>query len=253
MTVLDINNFINNIAPFQLSESWDNCGILIGDVEKQVEKCCFCLDITEDIVNEVIKNKVDLIVTHHPLIFSGLKNILSDNLAYKLIQNDIAVISAHTNLDKALNGINDVLIKKINLKPLVIDDINLENSFIRVGKLEKELSPLEFAELVKQNLNCGCVRLIEGENKIEKVAVVSGSGGDFLNDVINLDVDAFVTGDVKHNILIDALNNGITLIDAGHFETENIIFEDLIKVFKNNFKDIDFYIAKNNLCPIKYV
>lgn len=253
MTVLQINDFINSIAPFELAEIWDNCGLLIGSYQKKVEKCFFALDVTLPIIDEAIENNVDLIITHHPVIFSGLKNILSDSLVYKLIKNDISVISAHTNLDKALNGINDALIKKLNLEKVDCFNEKFENSFIRVGQLENKMSISEFANLVKNNLNCGCVRLVEGNRDIKKVAVVSGSGGDFLNDVFSLDVDAFVTGDVKHNILIDALNNGITLIDAGHFETENIIFDDLIKIFKNKFDNIDFEISKNNICPLKYI
>ncbi len=116
MTVKEIYIKIDEFAPFNTQESWDNSGILIGDVNKNVNNILIVLDINEEVIKEAINKKIDLIITHHPIIFNPLKNILNNTLVYQLIKEDIAVISAHTNLDIAKNGINDILAKKINLK-----------------------------------------------------------------------------------------------------------------------------------------
>ena len=112
-TVKDIYRFIDIIAPFSTQEEWDNSGLLVGEENKEVSRILFALDITSDVLNQAINANAELIITHHPIIFKPVSNILSDSLLYKLIENGISIISAHTNYDKAVDGVNDILCKTI--------------------------------------------------------------------------------------------------------------------------------------------
>ena len=114
-TVKDIYTFIDKIAPFNTQEEWDNSGFLVGDENQVVNKILFALDITTDVVNQAIDCSADLIITHHPLIFKPVSNVLSDTIIYKLIENKISIICAHTNYDKAIDGVNDILCNTIGL------------------------------------------------------------------------------------------------------------------------------------------
>lgn len=236
-TVRDIYNFIDTIAPFTTAEEWDNSGLLVGDENKKVNKILFALDCTENVINQAVSCDADLIVTHHPIIFKPISEVNADSLVYKLIKNNLSIICAHTNYDKAIDGVNDILCKTIELDNIT----KIENTCLNVGELTTEMNSNEFAQFIKSKLN-GVVRYNSIEKSVKKVAVCSGSGSDYLALAKELNCDALLTGDGSHHSFLDADEMEILLVCAGHFETENIAIKLLADRIKSIF-DIECVIA----------
>ncbi len=230
---------LNNIAPISLAAEFDNPGFLIGDKKQEVEKALICLDVTSSVVDFAIKNGANLIISHHPIIFSPLKNITSDNgRVFSLLANGISVISMHTNLDMADGGVNDTLAKALCLKN--VSKISGEDGFVfRKGNLTEPMSADGFARFIKSKLG-GVIRYIDSGKNISCVAVLGGSGGDYWQIAKQNGADALVTADVKHSYFIDALENDFSLFDAGHFHTENVIVNELFKKLKKEIPEVSF-------------
>lgn len=334
-TVFDIYNAIDALAPFSLTMDFDNTGILVGNRAQTVTKALLALDCTQPVLQQAAALGAELILTHHPVIFHPLKRICADSVVYQLLQKGLAVISAHTNLDIAAGGVNDLLASRLGLQNLsgigmvsqkpyqkvvafvpakqagfvreamakagagsigqyqgcafsadgtgtflplegshpavgsvgtqeqvaetriemicppgktsavlqamkavhpyevpaydVFDDSGLmDTQYVgRIGELSREMSPAEFARFVKQSLNAVSVKYADAGKPICRVAVCSGSGGSFFPDAVSAGADALVTGDVKHDQFLDACSQGLTLLDAGHFDTENLVLEPL--------------------------
>lgn len=256
--VIDIYNFIDEISPFSTQESWDNSGLLIGDFEQEVNCIAVVLDITPAAVATAKELGAGLIISHHPVIFKPQKSFKKGSPAYALAANDISAICAHTCLDNAQGGVNDVLAAKIgltNVFPMIGADG--ESATVRIGDFSTELapkemefivnsvpdtlldtssfSPAEFAAFIKARLGADCVRFCKGSNTVKTVAVCGGSGCGFLPDVIASGADAFVTGDADHHDFLDARAAGLTLIAAGHFDTEDIIIAPLARKLAAKF------------------
>lgn len=231
-TVKDILNFIDTLAPFDTQEEWDNSGLLVGNDNANVTKILFALDATSDVINQAVNIGADLIVTHHPVIFKAVSNVLSDSLIYKLIENKISIICSHTNYDKAIDGVNDILCNKVGLSNVT----KLEGACLNIGYVDssKPLNVDEFAQYVKSQLK-GVVRYNSYKDNIHKVAVCSGSGSDYLHLAKELQCDALLTGDGSHHAFLDANEMGIALICAGHFETENIAITPLMNKIEAEF------------------
>ena len=237
MTVNSIFEFLNHLFPTDTACDFDNVGQLVGDGEAEVKKALISLDCTFDTLNEAIKNGCELIITHHPVIFSPLKSVTEEDIVFKLIKNNIAVISMHTNMDIGVNGVNDCLCRKIGLKD--IKSLIAEDGYLlKSGEIEPQ-SATDFAKHLKSTLG-GRIKFCNGGKPINTVLVCSGSGGDFLTDAKLHEFDALVTADVKHNKFLEAKDSGISLFDAGHFETEDIIVEPLKELLENEFKNIEF-------------
>lgn len=238
MKVIEIFNFLNNLFPVSTAKDYDNVGLLIGNPENIVNNILVSLDCTLETVKEAINNNCKLIVTHHPVIFSPLKNILKGSVNYELIKNDIAVISMHTNLDVGENGVNDCLARKINLsdiKPHLASDGYL---------LKSGVYPITDAQSFAKHLkNClgGTIKYVDGDKPINTVLVCSGSGGDFIGEAIENGFDALVTADIKHHHFLTARDNHVSLFDAGHFNTEDIVVEPLKEMLQKEFKECKFF------------
>ena len=233
--VSEIIGFITDIAPLHWQESYDNSGLLIGDPDAMVDKALLTLDVTEKVVDEAIENSFHLIISHHPLIFKGVKNILNDNtlgrIITKAIKHDISIAAMHTNLDNSYYGVNRILAEKLGLKDLNILHVNnsvsprLDESDIQIGsgmigEFENEMSEIEFLKLIKERLNVGAIRHSELLGKpIKRVALCGGSGAFMINDAKRCNADAYLTADVKYHDFFDA-DNELVVVDAGHFETE---------------------------------
>ncbi len=245
-TVKDIYNYIDSIAPFSTQEEWDNSGLLVGDENKYVNRIIFALDITADVVNQAINCNADLIITHHPIIFKPVSNILSDNLIYKLIENGINIISAHTNYDKAVDGVNDILCNTICASKYE----KVDGTCLNITYFENSILVDDFALILKDKLR-GVVRYNTLDKKVSKLAVCSGSGSDYLDIAKELNCDALLTGDASHHSFLDANEMGIVLFAAGHFETENIAIEPFLNKIKNEF-NVDCVLATQN-SPIKTI
>ena len=239
MLVLDIYNFLNKTAPTECALPYDNVGILVGDPNKEVKKAIVCLDCTPLAVKKAVEVGAELIITHHPIIFEPLKSVVKSdgNVVYSCIENGISVISMHTNLDVASGGVNDRLANALELYNVesVTDD---EGFSFKKGYLQSEMSSSELAKYVKQKLG-GNVRYTAGEKIIKTVCVCGGSGGSELSLAIK-NADAFITADVKHNVFIDAVSKGYTLLDAGHFHTENVVVKPLAEMLNSELYGVEF-------------
>lgn len=241
--VRDIYNFLNDIAPFDTSLSFDNCGLLTGNYKNSVSKVVLSLDITSDVVKEAQNIGAELIISHHPIIFKPLKNISFNSAVHLLCKFEINAICAHTNMDVAKEGVNYYLAKKLkinSLKPLCYEE---NKPLGLIGTLNESMSCTEFAKHVKNCLHCKGLRYTNTGKTIKKVAVCSGSGGDFVKEAYLKSADAFVTGEIKHSQILEANELELSIVDAGHYKTENVIISPLAEKLKKHFKDMSFLRA----------
>lgn len=256
MKAYEIAKIIESAAPKSLAYEWDNVGILCGDGEKEIKKILLTLDVNEFTVNEAIENKCDMIISHHPILMDGIKRIdFSTSLGRmlkNLIQNEIVVFAAHTNMDTAENGINKVLADIFELNNIKILEENGENTGLgRYGSLKSTVTLKEFCEITKSKLNTPHIRVSgDLEKKIKTVAVASGSCSDIIPTALRKGCDVIITADMKYHNAMDSAESGIAVIDAGHYPTEIIvmdIFEELIKntgieIVKSKNKDVFVFI-----------
>ncbi len=237
MTVNNVLDYLKGKYPLETACDFDNVGLLVGDGETTVTNAVVCLDCDINTVNYAKSIGAELIVTHHPVIFSGLKNILAGGVIYELVKSGISVISMHTNLDIAVGGVTEKLCEAIglkNVKPFV------SHSGFLIREAECDIHDADkLATHIKTQLG-GVVRYVDGGNNIHRVLVCSGSGGEFLTDVISGGYDALVSADIKHNVFIDAINSGVSVFDAGHYNSENVIVHPLTNELKSNFDNVNF-------------
>lgn len=248
MIVYDFYDFLDERYDFSSALEFDNVGLLVGDGREKVTGVLVCLDCTDEAIGEAVKLGANLIVTHHPVIFDPLKAVTEQSLVYRLIRNGISVISAHTNLDQADGGVNDALAETLGLQN--IEKIADREGFLyRIGELPESMTSDELAKMVGEKLSLR-VKFVGNNSFIKRVAVCGGAGGSMLADVIGAGVDAFVTADVKHNVFLDAHAEGLTLIDAGHFNTEDTVIEKLTAELLAKFPELN--IKSFHFSPIKY-
>lgn len=237
-TVGDVYDFLDTFAPFATQLGFDNSGLLVGSREREVRHIGVVLDITPDAVDFARENGIDLIVSHHPVIFHPLKRLVPGSPAYELASSGIAAVCCHTPLDSAAGGINDVLASLLGLvraEPLGTDG---EAALARVGLLGEPVTAAELASAVASALRCE-PRYNDCGRMIETVAVCSGAGASLLDEVAEAEVDAFITGDFGHHDFLDAAEYGITAVAAGHFETENIIVPVLAEMLDEAIDDVN--------------
>jgi len=245
MKVLDIYKIINQMAPVELALSYDNPGILLGDPDKEVAKAIVCLDATKTAVKTAVEQNAQLIITHHPVIFDPIKSVVkqSGNLVYECLANGISVISMHTNLDSCIGGVNDCLANALELEN--ITTVTDEDAFsFRKGELKEPMSADNLAIFVKERLG-GNVRYVSGKEPIKTVCVCGGAGGSLLPLAME-NADAFITADVKHNVFIEADSKDFTLLDAGHFHTENVVVNPLADILGAKINNVEFIAFNGN-------
>ena len=243
--IFDIYNKIDKIAPFSTAADFDNVGLLIGSFDTEVKKAILALDVTSEVINEAISKGANLIITHHPVIFNPIKRIREDDLVYKLIKNDIAVISAHTNLDIAnILGVNFTLANKLGVKNLVN-----KGEFLFEGEVEPT-TLLQFAEKIKEVTGCDFLEAVLPENVdsyiIESVGMCSGSGGEF---IFETKADAFITGEMKHHERLFAKEMGIPAFIMGHYESEVVFKESLRNYLSLEFSGVEFINSQSEKSP----
>jgi len=255
MKISEITKCIETIAPLNIQESYDNCGLLIGHPDDDVSKVLLCLDVTEDVLQEAISEKCDLIISHHPIIFFGIKKIDTNSLIYQAIQNKIAIYAAHTSLDSAHFGVSTILAEKLGLKNLrVLKKNSVDESFGMgaVGEFETALSELDFLDLVKKTCEIPTVKHSKLQGKsIKTVALCGGAGSDLRTDAIALNVDAYVSSDFKH-FEFHSINTPLLLTDAGHFETEQFAVDILYSEISKKFPNFTIIKTKTNNNPVFY-
>ena len=254
--VKELYQYIDSIAPFATQLDFDNAGLLVGRGSAEITKILVTLDITKAVIDEAVELGVQLIVAHHPVIFHPLKWVTDgDTTGEKVLllaEHGIAAICAHTNLDAAQGGINDLLAQRLGLvdieqlHPDGVDEQGRPYGIGRVGVLNTN-NPMDaaaFASMVKERLNAADVRYADSGKKVHRVAVGGGSCGSMLADAIAAGCDTFVTADVKYDVFLEAREQGINLLDAGHFATENVVVEPLAHSLKTAFPDLEVQVSK---------
>lgn len=258
MKVGAIVDEIERIYPPYLAEEWDNVGLLCGNRDSEIKKVMVSLDASMDVIGEAVLCGANLIVTHHPIMFSGVKNITMENMdgriIYSLIKNNISLFSAHTNLDNSENGLNKYAADLLNLENqrILVQHKSVIGAGLGViGDISRklDLDVKGIAEEVRRVLKTQYVRFTGSENKkVRKVAIVTGSGSDYINEAAAAGADVLITGDLKYHTALEADFMGLSVIDAGHYATEIAaadIFADIIKkafanveVVKSSQKDV---------------
>lgn len=237
MKIKDVLNFLSCTFPPNTACDFDNVGLLVGNSEDDVKNALISLDCTLQTVETAIAKKCELIITHHPVIFSPLKSVTENSLVYSLIKNDISVICMHTNLDIAENGVTDCLCKVLGLNNIT-PFISQDGFLLRKGSIPP-VSADKLAEHIKKTLG-GTVKYVDGGKPIEKILVCSGSGGEFISEVKTAGADALITSEVKHHQFIMAGDTAVSVFDGGHFNTEDIVIEPLKETLNNKFPEICF-------------
>ena len=247
-TVADILKFIETVAPPSMKMDWDNVGLLCGSKSKAVTKVLVALDPFEGVCEEAAAWGAELIVTHHPLIFEAPKSITDETSVgraiLKLCAGGISAINAHTNLDCAPGGVNDVLAQALGLSDIRVIPHG-EAGLLRCGTVPEQTLE-SFLSEVQRNLGCKGLRYVNSGKPVRKVAVGGGSCADGMLDALNAGCDTFVTADVKYNQFWDAHDLGLNLIDAGHFATENPVVSVLAEKIAAHFPEIQVKISETH-------
>ena len=259
-TVKDILNWVQTLAPAYMKESWDNVGLLCGDPRKPVTRVLVALDPFEHVCREAEALGAELIVTHHPLIFQAPKAVTTETSVGRsiltLAASGISAINAHTNLDCAPGGVNDVLANTLGLENISVirpngtDEAGNPWGLLRMGQCETSLEA--FLDRVKTNLQVSGLRYVRGCDTVKKVAVGGGSCGGGLLEAYDAGCDTFVTADVKYNQFWDAKELGMNLIDAGHFATENPVVPVLARKLAEAFPEIEVLISREHGDCVNY-
>ena len=253
-TVKDIFDFVNTVAPAYMKESWDNVGLNCGRMDKEVKTILVALDPFEGVCKEAADVGADLLVTHHALIWNP--GFITDETQQGkntlfLIEHGIPCINAHTNLDLAPGGVNDTLAEVLGLQdvtvvaPVGTDEAGREYGLLRQGVVEKQSLEV-FLQHVKNVLGCPGLRYADGGKPVHKVCVGGGACGSELMDAYRAGCDTFVTADVKYNQFWDARDLGMTIIDAGHFYTENPVVKVLADRIQQAFPEIRVIVSKTH-------
>lgn len=231
MKLNKILDYFEQIAPKELAEEWDNVGLLVGRIGDDITKVLVCLDFSENILEQAIEEKCEMIVTHHPVIFKPLKT-LTNPLLLRAAANNICVYSCHTNLDFAEGGVNEALAEELEFENVYTDEM------LRIGELTHEMTADEFFEHVKKCLGVSALRANNVRKPIKKVGILGGSGADFMEFAIKNNCDAYVTGEASYHAAQAAESNGLLLVCAGHYETEVPVVPMLAKRIQNEFPEL---------------
>lgn len=250
MKISDIIERLEKEFPRELAYEWDNVGLLVGDRTRDVKNVVTCLDVTEEVLEFAKNAEAELIISHHPVLFAPINRINGDTKTGKLlmdaIENKIAIYSAHTNCDKAENGINTKLAQMFGLNE--VESLE-EDGLGRIGNLENPVPFYEFAKSAEEILNIKVRFCGDTKKTVKRVAICSGAGGDVLPSAMEKGADVLVTGDTKYHQMLD-VKDDINVIDAGHFGTECIVTEifaeilcDMgVQVFWKNSEDVFKYL-----------
>jgi dinuclear metal center YbgI/SA1388 family protein len=232
--VKDIVHAVEKIAPPHLAENWDNCGLQIGDPEEDAGVVFVCLDLDGATIEEALAAGADMVLTHHPLIFSPVKQITADNtpVLYRAIREGLAVYSAHTSYDSVVGGVSDVIADKLGARidgPLA--PAAEQGDGVGIGRLCSFDEPVprdEFLARVKSVLGLETLRIAgAGKGPVKRIAVCGGSGGSLLQRALNSGVESYITGDLKYSSVREFAGENIIIVDAGHFPTESVALPEL--------------------------
>lgn len=255
-TVHEIEQSLFSWAPRESAMDWDNVGHLVGDPEREVTRVLVALDITERVAREAVDLGAQLIVSHHPVMNvrwheREMQTLRSDTrlggLLTMLVKNDVSAICMHTNLDAADGGVNDCLAQKLGLNDVFL--LN-DEKIGRIGTLSCEKGLEEFLRDVIKSLGCDGLRYRSGSGRVHRVAVGGGACGEYIPQAIAQGCDTFVTSDLRYNDFLDT--QGLNLIDAGHFPTENVVCPAIAAHLKAHFPEVQTVISTSHRDVIQY-
>ncbi len=259
-TVCDVLNYLETLAPKSMKMEWDNVGLLCGSKGTPVTKILVALDPFEHVCQEAQEVGAQLLVTHHPLIFSPLKSVTDETgigrAITALCRSGISAVNAHTNLDQAPGGVNDVLAQTLGLcdvqviEPCGVDEVGRPWGLLRMGTVQEQ-SMEAFLSHVKKTLGCDGLRYVN-QKPVHKVAVGGGSCAGDMMAAVRAGCDTFVTADAKYNQFWDARDLGLNLIDAGHFATENPVCTMLAEKLQQRFPEIQVVLSKKHADCMKF-
>lgn len=242
-----IYEYLDSIAPFSSQMDFDNAGLLIGSKEASSQLVLLALDVTNAVVDEAKQRGAGIILSHHPLIFSPLRKIISDSPVSRAVMAGITVICAHTNLDIAPGGVNDSLAAAIGIVP----DGNTDEDCFLTGTLPEKMSAEKLGEHIKSALSCRGLRYTMRNGEISRIGVACGAGGSSIYSAAAAGLDGLVTGEIKHHELLFAAEHNIAVFDLGHFRSEDMIIPVLADKLSREFPDTDFEQAESD-CDIVF-
>jgi len=257
MKAKEIIKVIEDFAPLSIQESWDNCGLCIGSPEDEVSSVLIGLDCTGELVDEAIRCGADMIITHHPLIFSGLKKISPEDMVgaavIKAVRAGICIYAAHTSADKVIAGVSGAMAARLGLTDIEILDEDGEGTGLgAVGNLPAPVTAQEAVSLVKERFSLKMIRTsapIQGP--VSRIAMCGGSGGSLIKAARNAGAQLYISGDISyHNFFTP---DDFMIMDIGHYESEIEIVDILFSLIKKNFPTFAVRITQNiNSNPIYY-
>ncbi|MCR4588909.1 MAG: Nif3-like dinuclear metal center hexameric protein [Lachnospiraceae bacterium] len=248
----DICKVLEELSPVSFAEEWDNVGLLVGDRNRDVQRILIAVDATEDVIEQAVNLHADMIITHHPMIFRGMKKVVEEDFigrrVLRLASEGIAYYAMHTNFD--VMGMADAAADELKLSDSTVltvtyeDDISKEG-IGRVGVLPEMMSLEQCAEYVKDVFRVSEVRVYGDRGDLVKVAAVCpGSGKDSLEDAIKAGADVFITGDITHHVGIDAVARGLSVIDAGHYGVEKLFVNYMRDFLSREISGVTLYTAR---------
>ena len=261
MKIKQVLNALEQFAPLPLQESWDNAGLQVGLTEADVSGALLCLDVNEQIIDEAIRKGCNLVVSHHPLLFRGVKQLSGcdyvQRCVIKAVKNDIVVVSMHTNMDNAKNGVNWKIAEKIGLAecrffaPKTVEGTEAGSGV--VGQLPEPLAAAEFVQLLKFRFGVECMQCNALLNRPVRTVAICGGAGDFLlDDAIREGADAFVTGEMHYHVYFDH-EDEIQICVMGHYQSEQYTSEIFRDIIAKACPGVRTEIAETNTNPIVYL
>ena len=257
MRAADIFSLIEEFAPGDIQESWDNSGLSIGDPDMEVDSVLLALDCTPEVIDEAISTGAGMVITHHPLIFKGIKRISTDTtlerMVTKIIKNDLIVYSAHTNIDKVISGVSGIMARKLHLVNIrILQQDNCGDYGLGViGNLEAPLGFSQILKIVKESFNLDVVKCSKPlDIPIQRVALCGGSGSSLAEMAKGCGAQLLITADVSyHNFFCE---NNFMIMDIGHYESEIGVLELIKDILTKKISTFAVRIAKKNINPIHY-
>lgn len=241
MVLSELYTYLDGISPFSSQEEWDNSGLLAGDGNSAVTGVVTCLDVTPREITLAKENGCSVIVSHHPVIFRPVKNVLKGSPVFDAVSSGISIISAHTCFDKAQGGVNDTLCSRLGMDYRK-EDSSVAEGFLNTGTVAGCGTPEKLAAYIAEKLGAS-VRYVKGSDRVTKIAVCSGAGADFISDAAALGCDAFITGDASYHAFLDAASCGVSLFAAGHFETENHAAAVLADIISKQYPGLKIIVS----------
>ncbi|MEO6190293.1 MAG: Nif3-like dinuclear metal center hexameric protein [Saprospiraceae bacterium] len=259
--IKDLCQYLEEIAPLHLQESYDNAGLITGHPDWEVKAVLISLDATESVIDEAISLGANMVISHHPIVFRGLKSFTGNHYVeraiIKALKNDIALYAIHTNLDNVLiNGVNQKIADKIVLQNCTILSPKMSNipdiGAGIIGELAHPLPISDFLAHIKKNLQCHSIKYTSHlKRPVHKVAICGGTGAFLIPEAIRSGADVFITSDLKYHEFFEA-NEQIILMDIGHFESEQFTIELLFELISKKYRNFAAHCTKTNTNPVQY-